>query len=194
MTTTTRKIETIGTLEVNESLIISDPCYSKGTWCMAENVELPHGTYNCCVCYNDENRVASIEITLEDYDRESNEYVEGEPLEDTLGVDSGQLGIFVQSKYREGISKELYMKSLEVVPMCEGWFTPYSEEMSADENFYNCCGNYTLSTQKCGVMGGIGFVSSSGYGDGCYHARLLYNIDETKVVGLKVYFIEDEEE
>ena len=173
----------IGTLEINEELILTDPCYEPNTWCTAK-ANVPFGTYNCFAEYT-EGRVANIEIVKEGHE----EYFEGEYIAD-LGVDSGQLGMFCTSKYRERPSKEVYMKSLETTPMCEGWETPYDEEATGEDSFYNCCGNYTLSTQQCGILEGIGFVSSSGWGDGVYQFCYLYNCDdETEVVGLKVLFI-----
>ena len=175
----------IGKLEVNDTLLLTDPCYDKGTWC-TEKVELPHGTYSCFSEEKD-GRVSQIFIVL-DEDLELSELRAGEALGD-LGVDSGQLGIFNISKYGESISKEVFEESLRVEPMCEGWFTPYDE---AEDTFYECCGNYTLSTQKCGVIEGVGFVSSSGYGDGSYSYRLLYNPSD-ELVGLVVDFIIDED-
>lgn len=180
----------IGKLEVNDTLLLTDPCYDKGTWC-TEKVELPHGTYSCFSEEKD-GRVSQIFIVL-DEDLELSELRAGE-ANGELGVDSGQLGIFNISKYREGVSKEVFEKSLKGEEQVVGWFEPYEENDSDEEKFYSCCCNYTLSKQKCGIIEGVGFVSSSGYGDGCYQFRILAHPTQDRVVGLVVDFISDDED
>ena len=180
----------IGKLEVNDTLLLTDPCYDKGTRC-TEKVELPHGTYSCFSEEKD-GRVSQIFIVL-DEDLDVSELRAGE-ANGELGVDSGQLGIFNISKYRESVSKEVFEDSTKGDFPYEDWKRTYDENESDEAKFYKCCCNHTLSKQKCGVIEGVGFVSSSGYGDGCYQFRILAHPTQDRVVGLVVDFISDDEE
>lgn len=175
----------IGVLNVNDKLLLTDPCYELGTWCTGEAV-LPYGSYNCYCSYKDK-RVANIYLVNADI-KDLNEVYKHELISDNLGVDSGQLGIFNTIRYNKQVSKEEFEKSLEGEFPYEDWKRPYNEDDTDHDSFYRCCGNYTLSKQNCGVIKGVGFVSSSGYGDGVYEAYYLVD-NKGEKVGLQVEFI-----
>ena len=74
-------------------------------------------------------------------------------VDTTIGVDSGQAGIFDNSVYPEGTVLGAFDDS---------------------DTFYGECYEITLGTQSCGrLKNGKGFVSSSGFGDGTYELKAL---------------------
>ena len=86
--------EYIGTIELNNKVRISDPCYNIDTWCAGTLEDVLQGKYNCYMqhvdCKDWGIRVASIEV-------KHNDYPDVEPTEITnidVGVDSGQAGIY----------------------------------------------------------------------------------------------------
>lgn len=91
-----------GNITLGEKVMVSDPCYGLNTWCQGvlENV-LP-GKYECHVGFSDEGdwgtRVADIEIVHKNYTCVLFDY----DLENfTVGVDSGQAGIFDYGYYEK---------------------------------------------------------------------------------------------
>lgn len=86
--------ETLGTIELNNKVRISDPCYSADEWCAGTLENVLPGKYHCFYQKVDSGdwgvRVASIEVRHENY-------LEVDPTEVTnidVGVDSGQAGIY----------------------------------------------------------------------------------------------------
>lgn len=180
-----------GKLEITDKVLLTDPCYDLGTWCTGE-ADLPKGTYNC-YSRTFEGRVSSIFILKEDFDNLEQLYIVDldSPIEN-LGVDSGQLGIFNKNKYKKAVSDEVFNKSLDNVFPYEDWKRPLRENMPDEDKFYECCCNHTLANDKCGVIENVGFVSSSGWGDGSYVAFYLTDFNENRV-GLQVIFIDEDE-
>lgn len=86
-------------MKILNKVIISDPCYDRGTPCMVEQDNMLEGNYNYYVEESDEGnwgiRVKSIEIVHENYKRPS----KWKLMEGYVGVDSGQAGIFCDSIY-----------------------------------------------------------------------------------------------
>lgn len=84
----------IGTIELNDKVRVSDPCYNLDTWCAGTLTDVLPGEYDCYMqktdCKDWGIRVAAIEVRHKDYPN-----VEPEELEDIdVGVDSGQAGIY----------------------------------------------------------------------------------------------------
>ena len=180
-----------GKLEITDKVLLTDPCYDLGTWCTGE-ADLPKGIYNCYsrTC---EGRVSSIFILKEDFDSLGQLYLVDldNPIEN-LGVDSGQLGIFNKDKYGKAVSKEVFEKSLDADFPYEDWKRLWEDDMTNKDCFYKCCCNCTLANDNCGVIENVGFVSSSGWGDGSYVAFYLTDFNENRV-GLQVIFIDEDE-
>lgn len=85
-----------------------------------------------------------------------------------FGVDSGQFGIFDSSIY------------------------------DPDGKFYGRCCDITLARDQSGSViddneESLGFVSSSGYGDGKYEGTLYFS-KQNELIGFEIAFIEEEEE
>ena len=162
------------TIKLGNKVMVSDPCYGLGTWCQGvlENV-LP-GNYNCKAEYSDEGawslRVASIEAVHEDYDG-----VLCMDMENVdVGVDSGQAGIFDYDYYAK------YHDSCNVRP-------------HVDDDWYDRVCDITLSKESAGSVDGLGFVSSSGFGDGGYACWTERNKDGY-IIAIRVEFITEEDE
>lgn len=162
------------TIKLGSKVMVSDPCYGLGTWCQGvlENV-LP-GNYNCNVEYSDEGdwgvRVALIEVVHEDYDGVF--CMDMENFE--VGVDSGQAGIFDYDYYAK------YHDSCDVRP-------------HVDDDWYDRVGDITLSEESAGSIDNLGFVSSSGFGDGGYTCWTERNKDGY-IIAIRVEFITEEDE
>jgi len=168
-------------------MILSDPCYTLGTWCQAEVSNLLPGKYKVFVSYlHDVNwgtRISGIVAAHEDFWDAI--YCSRAKLTESktfsLGVDSGQLGIFDKEWYRNDAKL-----SPEQLPKTETW----KEE---DEMWYGTCCEATLDEEQCGLVPG-GFVSSSGYGDGAYDAFLHQFDGCNKYAAIEVVFIDDDED
>ena len=124
--------------EDNESFVVTDPCYTLGTWCQGVIPNVKKGTWTTAHKMKD-GVVASIKV------RCLGTTAQSLPIraDFEVGVDSGQAGIFKLSEYPKGDTGE------------------YGDETT----FYGRCCEATHP--KSSVMP-EGFVSSSGYGDGGY--------------------------
>jgi hypothetical protein len=163
-----------GTIKLGDKVMVSDPCYGLNTWCQGvlENV-LP-GNYDCKVEYSDEGawgvRVSAIEVTHQDYDV----VISLDPEDFEVGVDSGQAGIFDYGYYKKH-------------------HTDRNERNHVDDDWYYKVCTITLSREAAGGVDGLGFVSSSGYGDGGYTCWTTKN-EEGKIVAIRIEFITEEYE
>ena len=160
-------------IQLGNKVMVSDPCYGLNTWCQGvlENV-LP-GTYDCEVEYSDEGawgvRVAAIEVT------HTNCGAYGFEITDfTVGVDSGQAGIF---------DYDYYVKYHEDT----------NGRREVDDDWYDRVCDITLSEESAGTIDELGFVSSSGYGDGGYDCWVARNRDGY-IVAIRIEYITEEEE
>lgn len=152
----------LGTFEVeNPELTISDPCYSKGTWCSGILKKVKTGTWNSEVLiFNNSltgwgQRNAELIAYHNDYTLKpkwSNTKID-------VGVDSGQAGIFAN----------------------------YPDEPD-DYSWYRKICNITLESKYSAGVISDGTVSSSGFGDGAY--RCLVQRNSNKIVAVKIVFID----
>jgi len=125
-------------------MILTDPCYEKGTWC-TKTIPARNGewTVEVTMCGD---RVAELIARHELY---LDVMAGGENIDiEVLGVDSGQMGFFDESKY----------------PKTKNDIGEYDEKGS----FYGKCCDTTLSKKNYGAVDNMGCVSSTGYGDGSY--------------------------
>lgn len=164
------KTKDMKTFEVKSGkIVISDPCYTRDTWCQKVLDNVKNGIWNVETTESYDGRIASIHTRLNHSSIKSYEYV------NDLGVDSGQLGIFDDSIYPKG-DKD-------------------SGEFEYDDKncFYGKCCDKTLGDEQFGIVDNLGVVSSSGWGDGSYNAVL--GLDENgQVVDIFVEFINDDED
>lgn len=161
----------LGTFEVTSGkLVVSDPCYSRGTWCMGILEGVRKGTWTARIFISDEKewgkRVAELEV-LHSGVKDPPALGLWENTGIDVGVDSGQAGFWDDSKFGNG----------------EG-------AHDDPESFYGKACNKTLHGGQAGVMDG-GVVSSSGYGDGGYDCYVLKDGDD--IVGAKIIFITEDD-
>ena len=135
----------IGTFTCTSGVLrVTDPCYSKGTWCAGTVPDCREGEWLATVrlmdCGSWGKRISRLTVVHEDGGTGADESVDFE-----VGVDSGQAGVFDESRY--------------------------PNDPNVATSFYDKVCKLTLSKAKAGVVK-FGAVSSSGVGDGSYEATV----------------------
>lgn len=148
-------------------LMVTDPCYKRGTWCQSELCNVLDGRWLASIeVSNDEetgswgDRVSKISIRHSDGIPKSFKTIEN------IGVDSGQAGFFCESKYPK----------IDI------------GDFGDTDTFYGKVCKLTSGDRQAGVID-FGAVSSSGYGDGMFVCN--YSIDaDDKIVQAEIVFID----
>jgi hypothetical protein len=153
------------------SLIVTDPCYERGTWCQGVVENALPGVWEAAVVYANEGslwgiRNRSLEAHHASYTPSDN--WEKAPFE--VGVDSGIAGIFAESLYPRD-KKQL--------------------EHEDRQSFYGRVSTEALGILASGIMP-EGAVSLTAYGDGGYDCFTHKN-DAGNVDGVRVVFSTPEE-
>lgn len=168
-------ITDLGAIHLGEKVFVTDPCYDVFTWCQAELHNVSPGTYKCFIILSDEGiwgyRVAELHTVKEEFLRTHGSISEipcsTEPHKATIGVDSGQCGIFEADYYEHN--------------------QPDNDYGNPDSWYRRVC-NIACSSAQAGTVDNSGVVTRSGFGDGIYS---LYTAKENnKIVAMKVVFIE----
>jgi hypothetical protein len=170
-------------ITLEENVIISDPCYSDETWVQMNLTNVLPGQFKTFCRKLDMdgwgNRVSMLLAVHGDHEFD-NLYWE---QSGTIGVDSGQAGIFNRTQYRDDNAN---------VPLGDGDISFFSEgffQKPGDRWYTKIC-SYTLGQNHWGSYPD-GTVSSSGYGDGGYNVYTA-SVDG-KVVAIAIdYEIEDD--
>lgn len=179
----------VGTFEVKSGkLVVTDPCYDRGTWCMGTLENVKNGVWHAYTEHVDEGpwgkRVSKLVICHVDHPSDLGQRMERANFE--VGVDSGQAGFFDDAVYPIGDRGE-------------------DGEFNKDDFYDECChatvGEDSRSPKSkgtdAGIIRGAGVVSSSGFGDGSYDC-LIFKNEAGEVVAAEIEFIgdydEDEEE
>lgn len=177
---TKKRTKTINTIiQFSNEVVVSDPCYTIPTWCQIIVKNVKEGNYIPFVLENDEwgGRISALCVIHEEQAHQ-NCSLQWEEHGGTIGVDSGQCGIFSKDSYRKD-------SIFKIAPKFE-----YSGKEKGDKWYAHMC-DKTLSDNMWGAYG-YGVVSSSGIGDGSYDLYSLSD-DDGKVVGLLIdYLMEDE--
>lgn len=187
---------------ISGSVIVSDPCYELGTWCMGRLDNVAKGVWHGGIIMNnddevedlwDKGRVRELILLHEDFRHLFDGVVAGEetyyadwiPAPFHVGVDSGQAGIFDAEIYRD--DEAILHNDLELLN--SSWFKPRPQYRQG--NFYATMCGLTGGNARVTVAGVFsrGAVSSSGYGDGGYDCLFLQVNDE--IVGIAIIFIDD---
>lgn len=167
-------------------MVISDPCYELGTWCQG-TADVLNGTWVAIPIYFD-GRVARLvayhKETIANNPAELQRLLDmdfDDELPFEFGVDSGQLGFFDKSTYRDDAS----VKDLESYDFGDSF-----DEEDGDL-WYRVVTNQTIEMvdgkyKNFGVIPN-GCVSSSGWGDGSY--SVYTNVIDGIVFGLVAEFI-----
>lgn len=171
------KLEHKGDIVLGTEVMVSDPCYKIGTWCQGVIENVVPGTYHCNIEYYDDHywgtRVSAIEVINESYNCNEIDYLE---VKFEVGVDSGQAGIFDYAYYEEHHKRTNNGDNLD------------------DKWYCVVCGLTYVNNKLTGnTIDGLGFVSSSGYGDGSYYCYVAYDIDDN-VIAIRIEFIDEDED
>lgn len=152
------KIIELGNITFSERVVISDPCYERDVWCMDDNVTVKPGEYRAYAVEKDEKqfgiRIASL-ICIHRLEFENLEAALAKKWchFGNIGVDSGQAGIF------------------------DNFIYPMDKESESGAFFDECC-DITVNKPFCASLPSKkGVVCSSGYGDGSYSVKALYEND-----------------
>jgi len=94
-------IMSAGDIELSDTVIVSDPCYRRDTWCNAKDVAVKPGKYATYIVNKDEREggisIPSLIVVHTDFVKSlKNNW---EPYDCTIGIDSGLCGIFDDAAY-----------------------------------------------------------------------------------------------
>lgn len=172
-------------IKLNKEVVVSDPCYTIPTWCQATLSNVLPGNYDVhCKSVDLGDWGVRNSMLLVVHEEHSNESLEWDSHPATIGVDSGQCGIFSRESYRN-----------DSHPIEKGPADFSCSRGESGDDFYDKMGQRTLSSESFGVYD-EGVVCSSGIGDGSY--MLFTSQDEFgNVIALAVDFLiegDDDEE
>jgi hypothetical protein len=157
----------VGTFEVKSgALFVSDPCYTKDTWCAKKLENVKNGTWIGHIEISDEGSWGKRVALLSAHHSETESSSYGNLYQSfEVGVDSGQMGIF----------------DYDAHPNETG-------EFDGSGSLYDRICNMTCNNKNSAGVVEHGVVSSSGFGDGGYEGRAF--TDSTgKIVRVEVEFI-----
>ena len=167
------------TIKLSSNVMVSDPCYSLGTWCQTKLENVLAGNYVVHTIRDEDDPDGSrnwgLVVIHEDYvGKKKRWYSHG-----SIGVDSGQAGIFDLASYRndeifEGITSKFAGEGYNIKDGGEG------------ENWYSHMCDLTLYTQESWGSYDAGVVSSSGWGDGMYPLKIQK--EKGKIIGIFIDF------
>jgi len=175
-------------------MVLSDPCYTLGTWCQGVIDNVKNGTWVGILEQSDEGAWGTRNSVLISLNVEA--FKKNPKLEDELrsytsereilpfdgGVDSGQFGHFDFANYRKDDTANDLPKAFE-----DDWV-----ESEGDEWYRAICHITLEHEDRFGVIP-FGVVSSSGYGDGSYPTYGIKD-ENGEYVGFMTIFIGDEED
>lgn len=166
------------TIKLSSNVMVSDPCYSLGTWCQTKLENVLAGNYVVHTIRDDEDpddsRNWGLVVIHEDYVGKKKRWQK----HCEIGVDSGQAGIFDLASYRndkifEGITSKFEDSG-------------YKSDGEDGENWYAHMCDRTLYTKESWGSYDAGVVSSSGWGDGSYPVKVQK--EKGRIVGIFIDF------
>ena len=174
------------TIQLNDVVMVSDPCYTIPTWCQTKLINVLPGSYKPFVHKSDSfgwgMRCHYLGAVHTDY---ANQDLSWREFGVDVGVDSGQAGIFSIESYRNDEIAESI-----TTPESNFCLGDYSKDESDGDVWYEKMCQFTLSDNQWGSYD-TGVVSSSGIGDGGY--RCLVAKKKGKIVGICIDFgLEDQ--
>lgn len=164
-----------GSFEVTGKLMVTDPCYKRGTWCQAVLENVKSGTWKACIFKQELSGWGNRVAVLRAYHHEHSEDRPAELINVDIGVDSGQAGIFNEERYPNGETGEY--KNLNT------FYGRACEATSPEDGMHGARGAGILTE---------GVASCSGCGDGGYECFVARN-DEKQIVSAEIVFLSDED-
>jgi hypothetical protein len=169
------------TITLSKEVMVSDPGYTVPTWCQHKLTNVLPGEYQCkAVMFNAGlfgERCSFIIAVHKDYNTDNKLYwrrIKGT----TIGVDSGQAGIFSMETYR---NDEIFLTGKSEHTKKYG----IHKEDAGEEWYGHMCDLSDFYKDKWGTYAN-GIVSRSGLGDGSYELRLAKH--KGKVIGMVLDF------
>lgn len=164
------------TIKLGKEVMVSDPCYTVGTWCQKRVDNVWPGDYRVfCLKHDTGDWGVRVSMLMAIHKDHLNGYLKWK-REGDIGVDSGQAGIFDMSTYR--VNPDNVNKG-------DGDISFFGVQNTPEEQWYiNIC-SHTLGESRWGTYKN-GVVSSSGLGDGAYDLFLARY--QTKVIGFAIDF------
>ena len=172
-----KKIEstTLGAFEVtSDKLVISDPCYDLGTWCMGTIPNVKPGLWSASIGVVDTGEFGKRVAYLSAFHQGSPDIRDLKvcPATFEVGVDSGQAGIFDFSHFQDE--------------------SVIADQKSTDfgSRWYTFCCHQTLDTEHHAGLVPYGVVASSGFGDGGYSCNYYTEVGkaDNPVCGVVIDF------
>jgi len=166
----------IGTIRLSKDVCVTDPCYNRDVWCMAQLDNVNPGLWDVYASIDEIDcwgkRTYILELFHRDSTREQTKELSWKERAE-LGVDSGQMSVFDDAYYR----------------LKNGSEADFEADKSVRDRFYDICCN--LSQNYAGIYcagnRAVGVVCSSGCGDGSYPLEVK-EIDD-KIVAMKISFM-----
>lgn len=164
-------------IKLGSEVICIDPCYDDAA--LGVKLSVLPGSYYCYVSRAEDERIASISVRHVDHTDVAIDMEYSPSESDTrkyVGVDSGQASIIDFKAWQA--------------------YVAHPKDESVAEEWYQQACAHTLSRLQYGIMVGndcnwreaaYGFVSSSGYGDGCYRVYVAKNGSD--IVGIRIEYI-----
>ncbi len=166
------------TIKLSDIVMVSDPCYKVPTWCQKKLTNVLHGEYKIFFYKSLLASWGKVNSYLGVVHSEFvNENLSWRILNENIGVDSGQAGIFSYSSYRND-------DIVDSMIMPESDFTLNSYE-NIGYRWYEAMCKLTLTTENYGSYE-TGVLSTSGFGDGAY--RCLVAKKNKMIVGICIDF------
>jgi hypothetical protein len=158
--------------------VVSDPCYTLGTWCQGILENVKKGTWNAAILVSDEDDFGKrVSRLYAKHDSLNTEFPDLEPCWSEcnfdVGVDSGQVGIYEYETYRND-------SVIDFVPRN----TIYTDRSPGHRWMAANCGQ-TIGKFAGTIPGGV--VSQSGYGDGVYSAFVVKD-NSSMIIAVMVEF------
>jgi hypothetical protein len=160
-------IKYLGKIKLNDTVMVSDPCYKVGVWCQGEINNVLEGEYNVFIS-EDDGRIKELIVSNDKYPEIEDWEINMEQSFE-VGVDSGNAGIF-DYKY--------YYDTHEEDDILDEWYDDMLTGLFDNEDSKNW-----LFFRNHGV------ITSSGYGDGIYHCYTAEH--DNKVMAIKIVFIDE---
>ena len=169
------------TMTLSNEVMVSDPCYTVGTWCQHKLTNVLPGEYQTKVMkFQDPmwgNRCSFIIAVHKDHNTEDK--LNWRKVVADIGVDSGQAGVFSMDTYRKD---EVFVTGISEHSKRYG---QYSKKEQEGEEWYGHICDLTDNSERWGTYSN-GIVSSSGIGDGSYELRVAKH--KGKIVGILLDF------
>lgn len=164
-------------IKLSENVIVSDPCYEVPTWCQVVLKNVLPGDYLTTTKTMNE-RIDMLIAIHYDYAIDTMKW---ELHDGTLGVDSGQCGIFDEATYRN----DEVGRTIDFLNGKSPFNFPYNTDGTGEVWYEKMC-DRTLNDDQWGIYDS-GVVSSSGFGDGSYSLYIAKN-NEDKIIGMLIDF------